>query len=244
MAEWNRRTTRQPNHIGAMSSNFLALFTIQPAWFCRPPPMWCCAQHWSRMFSMWQQGLSNISGSLEKILINALRFIFVQQVIHNNKSVLNISHKRELEWNAQQMSSPNKERAIFSRVKLRPSIDLPFTRIFKPIKTHVRLFEGPAILRKFSKYFIECEPGARRTPLALQLFPGKNHSLLFLGDGPLLLLLVLLFFFFIIFCRIPSALSTYQDIYISRIIRKSHLHPAQMACPSTHCQILIGGFIS
>ena len=142
------------------------------------------------------------------------------------------------------MSSPNKERAIFSRVKLRPSIDLPFTRIFKPIKTHVRLFEGPTILRKFSKYFIECEPGARRTPLALQLFPGKNHSLLFLGDGPLLLLLVLLFFFFIIFCRIPSALSTYQDIYISRIIRKFHLHPAQMACPSTHCQILIGGFIS
>ena len=227
-----------------MSSNFLALFTIQPAWFCRPPPMWCCAQHWSRMFSMWQQGLSNISGSLEKILIDALRFIFVQQVIHNNKNVLNISDKRELEWNAQQMSSPNKERAIFSRVKLRPSIDLPFTRIFKPIKTHVRLFEGPAILRKFSKYFIECEPGARRTPLALQLFPGKNHSLLFLGDGPLLLLLVLLFFYFIIFCRIPSALSTYQDIYISRIIRKFHLHPAQMACPSTHCQILIGGFIS
>ena len=139
------------------------------------------------------------------------------------------------------MSSPNKERAIFSRVKLRPSIDLPFTRIFKTFKTHVKPFEGHlnAILREFV-----CEPGARRTPLALQLFPGKNHSLLFLGDGPLLLLLVLLFFFFIIFCRIPSALSTYQDIYISRIIRKFHLHPAQMACPSTHCQILIGGFIS
>ena len=116
-----------------------------------------------------------------------------------------------------------------------------FSRLFK---THVRLFEGPAILKEFSKYFIECKPGARWTTLALQLFPGKNHSLLFLGDGPLLLLLVLLFFFFIIFCRIPSALSTYQDIYISRIIRKSHLHPAQMACPSTHCQILIGGFIS
>ena len=140
MAGWNRRTTRQPNHIGAMSSNFLALFTIQPAWFCRPPPMWCCAQHWSRMFSMWQQGLSNISGSLEKILINALRFIFVQQVIHNNKSVLNISHKRELEWNAQQMSSPNKERAIFSRVKLRPSIDLPFTRIFKTFQDSCETF--------------------------------------------------------------------------------------------------------
>ena len=134
----NRRTTRQPNHIGAMSSNFLALFTIQPAWFCRPPPMWCCAQHWSRMFSMWQQGLSNISGSLEKILINALRFIFVQQVIHNNKSVLNISHKRELEWNAQQMSSPNKERAIFSRVKLRPSIDLSLPRCpVAPVTQHI-----------------------------------------------------------------------------------------------------------
>ena len=187
MVEWNRRTTRQPNHIGAMSSNFLALFTIQPAWFCRPPSMWCCAQHWSRMFSMWQQGLSNISGSLEKILINALRFIFVQQVIHNNKNVLNISHKRELEWNAQQMSSPNKERAIFSRVKLRPSIDLPFTRIFKTFKTHVKPFEGHlnAILREFV-----CEPGARRTPLALQLFPGTNHLLLFLVDGPLQLLLV------------------------------------------------------
>ena len=29
-----------------LSSNFSVLSTIQPAWFCRPPSMWCCAQHW------------------------------------------------------------------------------------------------------------------------------------------------------------------------------------------------------
>ena len=44
-----------------------------------------------------QQGLSNILESLEKNLKNALWFIFVQQVMHNNKNVLDISHKRELE---------------------------------------------------------------------------------------------------------------------------------------------------
>ena len=41
-----------------------------------------------------QQGLSNILESLEKNLKNALWFIFVQQVMHNNKNVLNISDKR------------------------------------------------------------------------------------------------------------------------------------------------------
>ena len=105
-----------------------------------------------------------------------------------------------------------------------------FSRLFK---THVRLFEGPAILKEFSKYFIECKPGARWTPLALQLFPGKSHSLLFLVDGPLLLLLLVFvcLFYVIIFCQIPSAPSTDQDRFHFKNYQKISPAPSTDGMP-------------
>ena len=170
--------------------------------------------------------------------------------MHNNKNVLDISHKRELEWNAQQMSSPNKERAIFSRVKLRPSIDLPFRRIFTPFKTFQdsgEIFWRSCHFEGIFKIFHRVWTWSKTDTPCSPAFPWEK-SFTSVSSGwtttTTSTIGICLFFLSLFFVQSHLHRAQIKIVLISRIIRKSHLHPAQMACPSTHCQILISGFIS
>ena len=108
------------------------------------------------------------------------------------------------------MSSPNKDRAIFSRVKFLPSIDLAVKKLMEAKKSKIKW-------KPQTKTDLEQEGHPLLSSLSLREYcAGHCH------------------------CNCQSAIV----IVILTLIANPNLHPAQMAWPSTHCQILIGGFIS